>query len=56
MSIFKMEKWNQELEERIEQVNREEQSYYHMKKRDYVIVGIVCVLCLAGIIVGGFLS
>lgn len=46
--------WEKDLENRIA-VMEQEQSAKRMTKRDYVVVGILCAVCLVAIILGAFI-
>lgn len=49
------QEFEQELEARIEQVEAGMPEVWRMGKRDYIEVGIVALICLAGIVAGAFL-
>lgn len=47
--------FEEELEERIAQVEKGVTGVRPMKKRDYVEVAVIALVCLAGIVAGAFL-
>lgn len=49
------QEFQKELEARIEQVEAGVPGVRQMSKRDYVEVGAVVLICLAGIVAGAFL-
>ena len=49
------QEFRQELETRIEQVESGAPEVRKMSKRDYIGVGVIVFICLAGIVAGAFL-
>lgn len=47
--------FQQELEARIKQVESGVSEVRRMNKRDYIEVGVIVLICLAGIVAGAFL-
>lgn len=51
----KNSQWENELLARIEQIEENSQDIKIMTKRDYIVAGIVTVVCLLFVIVGAFI-
>lgn len=49
------QEFQKELEERIEQVEKGVAEVQPMRKRDYVEVAVIALVCLSGIVAGVFL-
>lgn len=49
------QEFEQELETRIEQVEKGVAEVQPMRKKDYVEVAVIALVCLVGIVVGAFL-
>lgn len=52
---MRSQEFEQELEERIAQVEKGVAEVRPMRKRDYMEVAVIAFVCLAGIVAGAFL-
>lgn len=48
--------WETELEKRIEEMDRNNSGIKRMKKKDYIIAGIIVIVCLCSVVAGAFIS
>lgn len=48
--------WDTELEKRIEEMDRNNSGIKRMKKKDYIIAGIIVIVCLCVVVAGAFIS
>lgn len=55
--IMELEKLYDDIESRLSEMEKPQYEYpKRFSKRDYIFVAVVCIICLAGIIYGGFIN
>lgn len=50
------EQWETELVERINQIDQNNSSIKRMTKRDYIIAGVIVIICVCVVVAGAFIS
>ncbi len=54
---MELEKLYDDIESRLSEMEKPQYEYpKRFSKRDYIFVAVVCIICLAGIIYGGFIN
>lgn len=48
--------WETELVKRIDEMDRNNSGIKRMKKKDYIIAGIIVIVCLCSVVAGAFIS
>lgn len=50
------EQWETELVERINQIDQNNSNIKRMTKRDYIIAGVIVIICVCVVVAGAFIS